>query len=137
MFTQGNQLRRDLNVIVASGKNWKIPALWAPLIRYISSPILFIIYSFAYPEFWTLRNDPVYVFGFILAHLCIVAMVVCVLAPRFFDPLIPIERRDDGVRKYAPNVTEGLIEAEVSDAVESGSGDDRRLSEEIAKGERA
>ena len=59
-FYTGNQLRRDLNVIVATGKNWSIPSLWAPLIRYISAPILFIIYSFAYPEFWTLRNDPVY-----------------------------------------------------------------------------
>ncbi|KAI7105533.1 SNF-domain-containing protein [Hortaea werneckii] len=135
-FYSGNQLRRDLNVIVAAGKNWNIPALWGPLLRYISSPILFIVYSFAYPEFWTLRNDPVYVFGFILAHICLVAMVVSVIAPRFFDVFVPVDRRDDGVREYAPNVTEGLLDAEAIERSESGSGDEKRSSSENAKAEK-
>jgi len=47
---QGNQLRRDLNVIVGTGKNWKIPVFWGPLLRYISAPILAIVFSFSYPE---------------------------------------------------------------------------------------
>ncbi|KAI7544223.1 SNF-domain-containing protein [Hortaea werneckii] len=135
-FYSGNQLRRDLNVIVAAGKNWNIPALWGPLLRYISSPILFIVYSFAYPEFWTLRNDPVYVFGFILAHICLVAMVVSVIAPRFFDVFVPVDRRDDGVREYAPNVTEGLLDAEAIERSESGSGDEKRSSSDRSKAEK-
>ena len=108
----------------------------ASLHRYISSPILFIVYSFAYPEFWTLRNDPVYVFGFILAHICLVAMVVSVIAPRFFDVFVPVDRRDDGVREYAPNVTEGLLDAEAIERSESGSGDEKRSSSENAKAEK-
>ena len=120
--SQGNQLRRDLNVIVGIGSNWKIPTFWAPMIRYISSPILFIVYSFSYPEFWSLRNDPVYVFGFILAHFCLIAVVVGLITPRWLDVFVPDHRQEDGMRTYAPNVTEGIIEAENADKVESGVG---------------
>jgi len=68
-------------------------------------------------------------------------MVVCVLAPRWFDVFVPVERRDDGVRKEAPGVTEGLVEVEVARGMESGSGsgsgDERRLSEEMGKSGKA
>ncbi|KAG8409549.1 hypothetical protein J3459_017376 [Metarhizium acridum] len=37
---QGNQLTRDLNSVIATGKNWSVPFFWAPVIRYISCPIL-------------------------------------------------------------------------------------------------
>ncbi|KAL9001696.1 MAG: hypothetical protein Q9188_005341 [Gyalolechia gomerana] len=120
-FYSGNQLRRDLNVIVASGKNWSIPTFWSPLIRYISAPILFIVYSLAYPEFWTLRNDPVYVFGFILAHFCLVFAVASLILPRYFDVFVPKHRLDDGKRVAAPGVIENLLEAEADDLAETGS----------------
>ncbi|KAK3703474.1 hypothetical protein LTR37_014464 [Vermiconidia calcicola] len=119
-FYSGNQLRRDLNVIVGAGKNWKIPVFWAPMIRYISAPILFIVYSFSYPEFWSLRNDPVYVFGFILAHFCLLAVVLSLLTPRWFDVFVPDNRLLDGVRPYAPGVTDGIIEARSNGRAESG-----------------
>ncbi|KAL9027713.1 MAG: hypothetical protein Q9196_003808 [Gyalolechia fulgens] len=120
-FYSGNQLRRDLNVIVASGKNWSIPMLWGPLVRYISAPILFIVYSLAYPEFWTLRNDPVYVFGFILAHFCLVFAVVGVVLPRYYDVFVPMHRLDDGKRVTAPGVTEDSLGVEADDSAETGS----------------
>lgn len=122
-FYSGNQLRRDLNVIVATGKNWSIPVFWSPMIRYISSPILFIVYSLAYPEFWTLRNDPMYVFGFILAHFCLIFAVVSLVLPRFYDAFVPPHRLDEGKRIAAPNVTENLLEGEAADAAETGSSD--------------
>ncbi len=93
------------------------------MIRYISSPILFIVYSLAYPEFWTLRNDPMYVFGFILAHFCLIFAVVSLVLPRFYDPFVPPHRLDDGKRVAAPNVTENLLEGEAADAAETGSSD--------------
>ncbi|KAL8748358.1 MAG: hypothetical protein Q9184_007363 [Pyrenodesmia sp. 2 TL-2023] len=120
-FYSGNQLRRDLNVVVATGKNWNIPVFWSPLIRYISAPILFIVYSLSYPEFWTLRNDPVYVFGFILAHFCLIFAVVSLVLPRYYDVFVPKHRLDDGKRVAAPCVLENLLEAEVDDSAETGS----------------
>ncbi|KAK5167527.1 uncharacterized protein LTR77_007226 [Saxophila tyrrhenica] len=136
-FYSGNQLRRDLNVIVGTGNNWNIPVFWAPMIRYISSPILFIVYSFAYPEFWTLRNDPVYVFGFILAHFCLVAVVLSLMTPRFFDVFVPNHRLDEGIKTYAPNVTEGIMEAEHADRAESGEVEVSSQEEGEKKGVRA
>ncbi|KAL8868936.1 MAG: hypothetical protein Q9174_004651 [Haloplaca sp. 1 TL-2023] len=120
-FYSGEQLRRDLNVIVAAGKNWSIPVFWSPMIRYISSPILFIVYSLAYPEFWTLRNDPVYVFGFILSHFCLIFAVVALLLPRYYDVFVPRHRLDDGKRIAAPCVTANVLEGEGQDQAEKGS----------------
>jgi len=104
-FYSGNQLRRDLNVVVATGKNWSIPSFWGPLLRYIASPILAIIFSFGYNEFYTLRNDPVYIAGFALAHVVILALLVGLLVPRWLDVFIPYERRDEGRKPVAPGVT--------------------------------
>ncbi|KAM0424811.1 hypothetical protein ACHAPT_009867 [Fusarium lateritium] len=53
----GNQLRRDLNVVVATGKNWNIPALWPVVLRYVSAPILAIVVSFANLAFAKKSND--------------------------------------------------------------------------------
>ncbi|KAI4221749.1 MAG: hypothetical protein L6R36_006664 [Xanthoria steineri] len=134
-FYSGNQLRRDLNVIVGSGKNWNIPMFWSPLIRYISAPILFIVYSLAYPEFWTLRNDPVYVFGFILAHFCLIFAVVALVLPRYYDVFVPMHRLDDGKRIAAPGVLENLIVGQTEDAAEAGSRSPKSSDDEL-KGEK-
>ena len=119
--SQPNQLRRDLNVIVGTGKNWKIPVFWGPLLRYISAPILMIVYSFAYPEFYTLRNDPPYIFGFILAHICILAGIFGLVLPRYLDVFVPYERREDGAKPFAPNVIDNVTEAQAVSDTESGS----------------
>lgn len=72
---QGNQLRRDLNLIVGRGKNWKIPVFWPVLLRYISGPVLAIIFSFTFPEFHLLRYDPMMIASFILSTLGLTAIV--------------------------------------------------------------
>lgn len=50
------------------------------------------------------------------------------LAPRWFDVFVPVERRDDGVRKEAVGVTEG---SEVVGEVEVESGGARSEEEEV------
>jgi len=60
---------------VGQGKNWKIPVFMPVLLRYISGPVLFIILSFAVPEFHSLRYDPLMVLGFIASILSMVAMI--------------------------------------------------------------
>lgn len=97
------------------------PNRWGPLLRYISSPILCIVASFAYPEFYTLRNNPPYIFGFIVAHFVMLAALLGLVMPRYLDVFVPYERRDDGIKPTMPGVTIGILEAESDRAMETGS----------------
>jgi solute carrier family 6 GABA transporter-like protein 1 len=106
---QGNQIRRDLNVIVGQGKNWKIPAFLPFLLRYISGPVLAIIFSFAFPEFHTLRYDPMMITGFILSILTIIVVLVGYAMPKYYDAFIPIERRGDATEPTTAMETKGEV----------------------------
>ncbi|KAI8666173.1 hypothetical protein NCS57_00841400 [Fusarium keratoplasticum] len=121
-FYSGQQLRRDLNVIVGTGKNWKIPSFWPILLRFVSAPVLAIIYGFAYPAFHDLRDDPLHILGFAIAHICLLLIGLGVLVPRWFDCMIPPKRRDEGKIPYAPNVLLGSTDAQQSDSMEAGEG---------------
>ncbi|KAK2808805.1 hypothetical protein FQN49_008676 [Arthroderma sp. PD_2] len=105
----GNQLMRDLNIVVAKGKNWNIPVFWGPVLRYISAPILAIIISFAYPSFYLKRNDPLQIFAFAIAHIIPLIVIVGVIVPRAFNLLLPNADRELGKRLYAPGVTMELL----------------------------
>jgi solute carrier family 6 GABA transporter-like protein 1 len=134
---KGNQLRRDLNVIVGVGQNWKIPPFFPFLLRYISGPVLGIIFSFAYPEFHTLRYDPMMITGFIIAHITMLAVILGYAIPKYYDAFIPVERRREGLEPTVAMQTKGelggMAIAEVV-AVERGLGDrvgvDERSSSE-------
>ncbi|KAK7416829.1 hypothetical protein QQZ08_011852 [Neonectria magnoliae] len=124
-FYSGQQLRLDLNVIVGTGKNWTIPVVWGPLLRFISAPILAIIFGFSYPSFHALREDPLHILGFGVAHICLILIAVGVIMPRWFDVLIPPARRGEGKITYAPNVVQGSVEARQSDSVEVGEAEEK------------
>ena len=100
------------------------------MLRFISAPILAIVYSFGYPEFHTLRNDPPYIFGFILAHIVIIAVLSSLIFPRYLDVFIPPERRNDGNKAIAPNVPENAVDAQILDKTEKGDSSDRSNSQE-------
>ncbi|CAG7926686.1 unnamed protein product [Penicillium olsonii] len=102
-FYSGNQLRRDLNLVVGGNGNWNIPTFWPVLLRYISAPILAIVFSFAYPEFYTLRYDPMMISGFILAHFCLLLILLGVVFPRYYDIFIPPQRRAEGTEATIAN----------------------------------
>ncbi|KKY27609.1 putative sodium chloride dependent neurotransmitter [Diplodia seriata] len=106
-FYSGNQLRRDLNVVVGGGRNWKIPAVLPLLLRYVSGPTLAIIFSFAYPEFHSLRYDPMMIAGFILSHLCLLMIVLGFIMPRYYECFVPPHRRDEGTEVTVVNWTKG------------------------------
>ncbi|KAL4964297.1 sodium:neurotransmitter symporter family protein [Aspergillus stella-maris] len=92
----GNQIRRDLNAIIGGEKNWKIPSFWPVLLRYVCAPVLAIIFSFAYPEFHTLRYDPLMITGFILAHIILLVILLGFVMPRYYDVFIPPNRIGEG-----------------------------------------
>lgn len=104
---QGNQLRRDLNVTVAQGNNWAIPFFWAPVLKYISAPILLIVFSLGYPKFTSRMQDPLEILGFAISHCIIAVVLLGFLLPRWFDVFIPEQRRNEGILPYAPGVTLG------------------------------
>ncbi|KAF2731643.1 SNF-domain-containing protein [Polyplosphaeria fusca] len=110
-FYSGNQLRRDLNLIVGRGRNWKIPAFLPLLLRYVSGPVLAIIFSFAYPEFHTLRYDPMMITGFILSHLGLLMVMLGFIFPRYYDAFVPPHRRGEGTEPTVANETKGELVA--------------------------
>ncbi|KAJ6138207.1 hypothetical protein N7471_004693 [Penicillium samsonianum] len=102
-FYSGNQLRRDLNGVVGGNGNWNIPRFWPILLRYVSAPILAIVFSFAYPEFYTLRYDPMMIAGFILAHFCLLLILLGLVFPRYYNVFIPPHRRAEGTEVTTAN----------------------------------
>ncbi|KAJ3557211.1 hypothetical protein NPX13_g9974 [Xylaria arbuscula] len=96
-FYSGNQLRRDLNVVVGVGKNWNIPNFLPALLRYVSGPVLAIILSFAYPEFYKLRYDPLMITGFTLTHILLAVTLAGLIIPRYYDVFIPPSRQGEGM----------------------------------------
>ncbi|EER44815.1 creatine transporter [Histoplasma capsulatum H143] len=112
-FYSGNQLTRDLNIVVATGKNWRIPVYWGPVLKYISAPILAIIVGFAYPMFQKLRNDPLHIFAFSIANIVMLLVVLGLVVPRSLSVLLPADRRRK-VEHYAPGVTLPPVEIQTS-----------------------
>jgi hypothetical protein len=78
------------------------------LLRYVSGPVLAIIFSFAYPEFRTLTSDPMMIAGFILSHIGMVIIIAGYIFPRYYDSLIPPERRAEGTELTVPGELKGI-----------------------------
>lgn len=131
MYLQGNQLRRDLNLIVGTGRNWKIPSFWPFLLRYVSGPVLAIIFSFAFPEFHTLKNDPLMVLGFTVAWIGLVLIILGFALPRYYDVLIPPHRRDEGKEQTVAMELKGEV---VARAINDGNLPDADRSSSEEKG---
>lgn len=114
-FYSGNTLRTDLNLIVGTGKNWKIPMLWAPTLRYMGAPILAIVYGFSYASFYAVRNDPMHIIGFAVGHLALVIIVLGLIVPSWFDVFVPVPRREEGKIPYTPGAIGGSIDLDSDD----------------------
>lgn len=93
--------------------------------RYISAPILAIVYSFAYPSFYQLRYDPLHIAGFTLAHFVLVIIVLGFIVPRWYAVFVPPSRRDEGKERTTANVSSFLL-----DSAEVQSQEEGRVSSE-------
>ncbi|KAL5342749.1 hypothetical protein BJX70DRAFT_385945 [Aspergillus crustosus] len=114
----GNQIRRDLNTIIGGEKNLKIPVVWPVVLRYVCAPVLAIIFSFAYPEFHTLRYDPLMIVGFIVAHLVLLVILLGFVMPRYYNVFIPAERVDEGDKLIGQLVSGELVSDNAHDHVD-------------------
>lgn len=116
---QGNQLKRDLNLIVGQGKNWSIPVFWSPILRYVAAPALSIVFSFSYPNFYELRNDPLHVLGFGVGHIGLILIFGGFIVPKWYDVFIPPSRRGEGKVLYGAGVDADIEEMERNAALEN------------------
>lgn len=106
-FYSGNQLTRDLNVIVGQGKNWNIPVVWGPVLRYLSAPILAIVFGFSYGVFYQQRGNPLHIFGFTVCHMIMAVLLFSIAIPSWLNFLVaPISRNADKLQySTSPGVT--------------------------------
>lgn len=108
---------------MGAGKNWNIPVYWAPILRYISAPILAIVASFAYPKFYEKgRMDPLHICGFAFAHITVLVAIIGIAVPRALDVFVLPEKRNDCKAPYAPQVLIPTLvaRAEGHDNIEDG-----------------
>jgi len=110
------------------GNNWNIPVIWAPTLRYISAPILVIVFSFSYPDFYQSRMDPLHILGFTISHVALIMVGVGYILPAWFDPIVPEHRKLEGDMPTAPGVNNSVVEAQMDDLVESGMGESEQDS---------
>ncbi|ETN38323.1 uncharacterized protein HMPREF1541_06357 [Cyphellophora europaea CBS 101466] len=120
MFYQGYQLSLDLNLVIATGKNWSIPFFWGPLLRYVSAPILAIILGFAYPSFHAVRNDPLQILGFTVANFTMAFVAIGLVFPRYFIPFVPKEKRGMGHIPFKPDVSVAVVDVSMGRVIEEG-----------------
>lgn len=94
-----------------------------------------IITSFAYPDFYEKRNDPLHIFAFAIAHVCMVIICLGFIIPRAFDVFVPPEKMHLGKSDYAPQVVilGVLTEDEASEAQASNRDTDEDIRYEEAK----
>lgn len=117
MFYPGHQLSVDINALITRGKNWKLPIFWAPLLRFITAPVLVTILSIAYNDFQDFAVDPLHIFGFILAHLALLFAAVSFIIPRSMDIFVNSSEKDSWKKQYAKGPREspeGLSPEEVA-----------------------
>lgn len=75
--------------------------------------------SFSYPSFYKdFRFDPLHVFGFAVAHVCMIFVAAGFIIPRAFDVFIPVSRRPAKNSYVGPQqtvVTNGLVQEAVTE----------------------
>ena len=98
----------DLNAIIARGKNWGLPIVWAPLLRWVSAPILTVILSISYEGFYARSKDQLQVFGFFVAHVAVLFITIGFVIPQSMNIFVSSEEKDAYEKQYAKGPREIL-----------------------------
>jgi solute carrier family 6 GABA transporter-like protein 1 len=122
-FYSGNQLRRDLNRVIVTGKNWRIHWFWPVTLKYITAPAVGLVFTFAYPKFLNPETryfeDPAFIYSFALMHIVMIFIVGAFIFPRFFNFLIPEVRRGEGRYEVMPQHTIGEAPVRPASGIEA------------------
>jgi len=103
------------------------------MLRYVSGPILAIIFSLAYPTFEEVMNDPLHIVGFFVAHCLLLWIVIGFIFPRWYDIFIKHERREDWKQPYAPNILRDTTDGQEADNNEAAMSEAATSSETSSK----
>lgn len=133
-FYPGHQLRNDWNAVVAQGKNWGIPLLWGCVLRWFSAPFLAVILSLAYNNLGSRLRNPMEIFGFIMAHLGVVVVVISIIVPRCLNVFVPKEEQGYYLRQYEGHAAETLAPDEDLGGVSDAAGVDSVAKDEAVVG---
>jgi solute carrier family 6 (neurotransmitter transporter, GABA) member 1 len=87
---QPDQLRKDLNTVVACHGRTSIPFMWALIIKFVTGPVTLIMCSFSLIGIVELVTDPIAAFGVFTGMLIVLFTIVGIIVPRFLNPLIPL-----------------------------------------------
>ena len=124
-FYSGQQLRRDLNRAIVKPGNWRLPFYYPVILKYVTSPAVGLVFTFAYPKFVKNKHsqDPPYFYAFVIMHCVMIAIVVLFVFPRWGNFLVPATRVPQGRHdEVQPQVTIGETFAPYSNGnVEDGS----------------
>ena len=105
--------------------------------KYVSGPILAIVYSFSYPDFinpgspLSGKTNPLHIMGFGVGHIVLLIFLGGFMVPRWFDVFIPPSRRNEGHIPYAPMVTQDPDE--MNQGVERGRAETATDAEVMTK----
>lgn len=129
-------LTRDLNAVIAQGNNWSLPMFWAPVMRWITAPVLAVILAIGYQDYTVgkeYHKDPLHVFSFILSHVGVAFIIVGFFWPNTFAWWSPRKELESDQRQYltGPGVT---LVREPGSPARSGA---IEVGDEIAGGEHA
>ena len=68
-------------------------------------------------------KNPVHIFGFAVAHCTLLIIGLGFLVPRWFNIIVPPDRREDGNKVFAPNITVTIDGGDSgNDSMEAGRG---------------
>lgn len=65
-----------------------------------------------------MRYDPIMIAGFILAHVCMLAVIVGFVMPKWYDGFVPLERRQEGREETVVGVVKEEMEGDGERAVD-------------------
>ncbi len=111
----GTMLTRDLNAVIAQGKNWSLPGFWAPMLRWVTAPVLVYILGIGYEDFIKdregngFKKDPLHWFGFTLSHLGVAFVILGYIYPRSFAIWVPKKHLESDQRQYIPGPGNTLL----------------------------
>lgn len=107
------------------------------MLKYNTAPIVSIIFSFAYPDFYAAKRwDPLHIASFAFMHMVLVSALVGLIMPRWFNVLVPASRKTEGDYPVMPGVVfsranaSGSLDIEGISQGAEGSGHDVQQPEE-------
>ncbi|KAJ3215888.1 hypothetical protein HK099_006156 [Clydaea vesicula] len=87
----GDQLRKDLNAVVATHGRWEIPLTWVIIMKFLTGPICFIMTTLPFKGVAEAKfiANPIAVFGFFVGMLTLIFSLIGLVFPQAYGFMLP------------------------------------------------